>query len=213
MSASKLAALVGVAPFDDDSGRRHGHRHISGGRIEVRNLLYMAALVASRHNGVMKALYERLVARGKPAKVALVAVMHKMLTRLNAMMRTCHIVEPGARAAAHLRPILGSIEGGHPFVPTCLPTGHRAQALSMMAEGHRGAARSVIDGAEHGGTLHQGRTQLPKQTRQLLDPAGASRPQTPFYVFRCARWGAVALWVEVPSGQWSVGPVAGRRFG
>ncbi|MEJ0048002.1 MAG: transposase [Rhodospirillales bacterium] len=60
----------------------------AAGRIEVRNLLYMAALVASRHNGVMKALYERLVARGKPAKVALVAVMHKMLTRLNAMMRT-----------------------------------------------------------------------------------------------------------------------------
>ena len=95
LSSAKLAALVGVAPFDDDSGARHGQRHISGGRIEVRNLLYMAALVASRHNGVMKAHYEQLIVRGKPAKVALVAVMHKMLTRLNAMMRTGTSWNPG----------------------------------------------------------------------------------------------------------------------
>jgi transposase len=88
LPSAKLAALVGVAPFDDDSGARHGQRHISGGRVAVRNLLYMAALVASRHNSVMKAHYEQLVARGKPAKVALVAVMHKTLTCLNAMMRT-----------------------------------------------------------------------------------------------------------------------------
>jgi transposase len=65
LSAGKLAALVGVAPFNDDSGDRSGKRHISGGRVGMRNLLYMAALSASRYNPVMKAFYERLLARGK----------------------------------------------------------------------------------------------------------------------------------------------------
>jgi transposase len=95
LSAGKVAALVGVAPYDDDSGDRSGKRHISGGRIGLRNLLYMAALSAIQHNPVMKAFYERLLAKGKLKKVAprlrrgmLGAVMHKMLTRLNAMKRT-----------------------------------------------------------------------------------------------------------------------------
>ena len=88
LSAAKVAALVGVAPFDDDSGARSGKRRISGGRSGPRNLLYMAALVASRRNPVMKLFYDRLRARGKLAKVALVAVMHKMLIRLNAMLHT-----------------------------------------------------------------------------------------------------------------------------
>lgn len=88
LSAAKVAALVGVAPYDDDSGNRSGKRHISGGRMDLRNLLYMAALVASRRNPVMQRFYERLLARGKPAKVALVAVMRKMLIRLNAMVHT-----------------------------------------------------------------------------------------------------------------------------
>lgn len=91
---AKLAALVGVAPFDDDSGDRHGKRHISGGRMDLRNVLYMAALTASRHNPVIAAFYQRLCARGKPAKVALVAVMHKMLTRLSAMLHTGKAWEP-----------------------------------------------------------------------------------------------------------------------
>ena len=104
-----MAALVGVAPFDDDSGDRSGKRHISGGRIGLRNLLYMAALSAIQHNPVMKAFYERLLAGGKLKKVALVAVMHKMLTRLNAMQRTgkewngdhvCIRVQPPAPALA-----------------------------------------------------------------------------------------------------------------
>jgi transposase len=88
LSAGKVAALVGLAPFDDDSGNRSGKRHISGGRIGLRNLLYMASLSAIQRNPVMKAFYQRLLARGKLKKVALVAVMHKMLTRLNAMQRT-----------------------------------------------------------------------------------------------------------------------------
>src|SRR6185295_19822999 len=70
-----IAALVGVAPFNCDSGQQRGHRRIAGGRAAVRASLYMAALVASRRNPTLAAFYQRLRAHGKPAKVALVAVM------------------------------------------------------------------------------------------------------------------------------------------
>ena len=83
-----LSALVGVAPFNDDSGGKRGVRHISGGRAAVRTVLYMAALVGVRYNPVLKAFYQRLRAKGKPAKVALVACMRKLLTILNTMVRT-----------------------------------------------------------------------------------------------------------------------------
>lgn len=82
-----IAALVGVAPFNRDSGRWRGRRTIWGGRASVRAALYMAALVASRHNPVMRAFYQRLRAAGKAAKVALVAVMRKLLGTLNAMIK------------------------------------------------------------------------------------------------------------------------------
>jgi transposase len=82
-----IAALVGVAPFNRDSGRWRGHRTIWGGRASVRSTLYMAALVASRHNPPLRAFYQRLRAAGKAPKVALVAVMRKLLTIVNAMMR------------------------------------------------------------------------------------------------------------------------------
>ena len=84
----RIAALVGVAPFNRDSGTHRGKRMIWGGRASVRAALYMAALVASRHNPVIRAFYERLCAAGKPKKVALVACMRKLLTILNAMIRT-----------------------------------------------------------------------------------------------------------------------------
>ena len=81
------AALVGIAPFDDDSGNRHGQRHIQGGRRKLRNLLFMPVLsAATRHNPVLKACYQRLRARGKPAKVALVACMRKLIGILNTML-------------------------------------------------------------------------------------------------------------------------------
>ncbi|MEP6992327.1 MAG: IS110 family transposase [bacterium] len=83
-----IAALVGVAPFNHDSGRHRGERHISGGRAAVRTGLYMAALVGVRWNPVLKAHYQQLLARGKAKKVALVACMRKLLTILNAMVRT-----------------------------------------------------------------------------------------------------------------------------
>ena len=83
----QITKLVGVVPLADDSGQRKGKRRIWGGRSEVRAVLYRATLSAIRHNATLKAFYERLVAAGKPKKVALVAAMRKLLTILNAMLR------------------------------------------------------------------------------------------------------------------------------
>jgi len=81
------AALLGVAPYDDDSGKRRGERQIKGGRRRVRNLFYMACLgAATRHNPVLKAFYRRLIAKGKEPKVALVACMRKLIVILNTMI-------------------------------------------------------------------------------------------------------------------------------
>ena len=82
-----IAALVGVAPINRDSGSLRGHRAIAGGRSDVRNVLYMAALAAIRWNPAIRDLYARLRNRGRPAKAALVAAMRKLLTILNAMLR------------------------------------------------------------------------------------------------------------------------------
>jgi transposase len=83
----RIAALVGVAPVNRDSGARHGHRAIAGGRTDVRNVLYMAALTATRCNPPIRDLYLRLRQRGRPAKAALVAAIRKLLTVLNAILR------------------------------------------------------------------------------------------------------------------------------
>lgn len=82
-----IAKLVGVAPLANDSGDRRGKRRIWGGRSKVRSTVYMAALVATRHNTTIKSFYERLLLAGKPKKVALVACVRKLLTILNAMLR------------------------------------------------------------------------------------------------------------------------------
>lgn len=82
-----IAALVGVAPVAHDSGAQRGKRAIAGGRATVRSALYMATLVATRCNPVVRAWYQHLVAAGKPKKVALVACMRKLLVILNAMLR------------------------------------------------------------------------------------------------------------------------------
>ena len=82
-----IAKLAGLAPLACDSGPRKGTRVIRGGRSEVRAVLYMAAVSATTHNPVIRAFYERLLAKGKPRKVALVACMRKLLTILNAMAR------------------------------------------------------------------------------------------------------------------------------
>ncbi len=88
LNRKEIAALVGLAPFNHDSGQYHGSRHIWGGRGNVRNALYMAALSATRHNVIIRTFYQRLLARGKKKKVALVASMRKLLTILNAMLKT-----------------------------------------------------------------------------------------------------------------------------
>jgi transposase len=84
----EIAALVGLAPFNHDSGKKRGKRMIRGGRSFVRNILYMATISATRFNPVIKAMYDRLQKNGKQKKVAIVACMRKLLTILNAMIRT-----------------------------------------------------------------------------------------------------------------------------
>ena len=87
LSRQKIAALVGLAPFNRDSGRFRGRRHIFGGRSDVRSVLYMATLSGIRYNPVLKAFYDRLMAKGKLPKVAITACMRKLLTILNAIVR------------------------------------------------------------------------------------------------------------------------------
>jgi transposase len=86
----RIAALVGVAPHAQDSGESSRPRHVRGGRIEVRNVLYMAAVSASQHNPVLSVFYQRLRAAGKPANVCLLAVMRKMIVVLNRMLKDPH---------------------------------------------------------------------------------------------------------------------------
>ena len=88
LSHQQIGKLVGVAPLNSDSGKHKGRRITWGGRSDVRSMLYMATLSAIRFNSVIKPFYERLIAKGKPKKVAIVACMHKMLTILNAIMKT-----------------------------------------------------------------------------------------------------------------------------
>ena len=87
MDRKKIAALVGVAPMNYDSGKKRGYRKTKGGRADVRSVLYMSTLVATRYNPVIQAQYQQLLKRGKLKKVALTACMRKFLTILNAMLR------------------------------------------------------------------------------------------------------------------------------
>lgn len=87
LNRQAIAALVGLAPFNDDSGTRRGARYIRGGRADVRCVLYMATLSAITHNKPIKAMYQRLTASGKPFKLAMTACMRKLLTILNAMLK------------------------------------------------------------------------------------------------------------------------------
>ena len=88
LNRREIAALVGVAPIANESGTSRGRRRVQGGRFEIRRVLYMATLTAARRNPVIKAFYQRLIAAGKLPKVALVACMRKLLSVLNAMVRT-----------------------------------------------------------------------------------------------------------------------------
>lgn len=94
----QAGALVGVVPYNRDSGRFRGQRRIAGGRAHVRRALYMGALSAARHNPVIRAFYSRLRENGKPKKVALVACMRKLLTILNSMVRHDRAWDPAFAA-------------------------------------------------------------------------------------------------------------------
>ena len=102
LNRRQIAALVGVAPYNRDSGTLRGKRAVWGGRSRVRAVLYMGALVASRHNPAIRDFYQRLLAAGKPKKVALVASMRKLLVVLNGMLKHgshwCDMTQP---VAAH----------------------------------------------------------------------------------------------------------------
>jgi transposase len=94
LNRRKIASLVGVAPLNRDSGTMRGRRTVWGGRAKLRAVLYMAALVASRRNPIIAAFYQRLLDAGKVKKVALVACMRKLLTILNAILRTMTVWQP-----------------------------------------------------------------------------------------------------------------------
>ena len=96
LNRQEIAALVGVAPVNKDSGRKQGKRRIFGGRAAVRSVLYMAALSAKKHNPKIKKFYEHLLQQGKEKKVALTACMRKLLVILNAMLRTKQVWQADA---------------------------------------------------------------------------------------------------------------------
>lgn len=94
LNRQKITALVGLAPFNHDSGKRRGQRRIFGGRASVRTVLYMAALSAIKCNPVIRSFYQRLIAKGKPKKVAITACMRKLLVILNTMVKTGQAWKP-----------------------------------------------------------------------------------------------------------------------
>lgn len=96
LNRQEIAALVGVAPLNRDSGRKQGRRRVFGGRADVRSVLYMAALSAKKFNPIIRAFYEKLLRHGKEKKVALTACMRKLLVILNAMLRTHQAWRPQA---------------------------------------------------------------------------------------------------------------------
>jgi transposase len=100
LSRREISKLVGVAPLCDDSGPRKGKRRTWGGRSQVRSVLYMAAQSAIKHNPAIRVFHSRLIAAGKPKKVAIVACMRKLLTILNAMLRDDALWDPTMHESA-----------------------------------------------------------------------------------------------------------------
>jgi transposase len=94
LGEKEIASLAGLAPMADDSGKRRGKRHIADGRAKVRHALYMAVVAALKNNAHLRGVYQRLIRAGKPVKVAMVAVMRKLLVMLNAMVRDGATWEP-----------------------------------------------------------------------------------------------------------------------
>lgn len=102
MNRKQIAALVGVAPFNNDSGKSQGRRHVWGGRAHLRALLYMSVVAGLRFNPTVRAFYQHLRHAGKAPKVALVACMRKLLVRLNDMVKAAQPWNAPLLSAAHL---------------------------------------------------------------------------------------------------------------
>ena len=103
LSEKEIASLAGLAPVADDSGKRRGRRHIAEGRAKVRHALYMAVVAALKNNAYLCGVYQRLIRTGKPVKVAMVAVMRKLLVMLNAMVRDGTTWEPDSETRKQRR--------------------------------------------------------------------------------------------------------------
>jgi transposase len=157
LDREQIAALAGLAPYDDDSGEREGLRHIAGGRARLRKSLYCAALAAAfRWNPQIQAIYRRLTAAGKPHKVALVACARKLLIYANTIVQRgtpWQAVPPRPNGASD-RPFLGSTASA---VSSSRPARRMMPRADAVKAGRRSArpprhpsARPRLDGAEHG---------------------------------------------------------------
>jgi hypothetical protein len=157
LSRREIAKLVGVTPLSRDSGTLRGRRFVQGGRASVRAVLYLAALVASKRNAVIRAFCLRLLAAGKPKKLALTACMRKLLTILNAIARTQTpwSTEFALAAARHARRLLT------PELSCGSPSSMRGERSSHDAGSqarHHAAARPVCCNVTLGGGPYQAAT-------------------------------------------------------
>jgi len=162
LDREQIAALAGLAPYDDDSGERQGERHIGGGRARLRKSLYCAALAAAfRWNPQIKAIYQRLIAAGKSHKLALVACARKLLVYANTVVRRgtpWQAVAPQTSSGSH-RSFLGStasaVSSSRPASPMT-PRAGAVKAGRRSVQAPRDAlARPRLDGVEHGVILLQ----------------------------------------------------------
>jgi Transposase IS116/IS110/IS902 family len=151
ISNGAASALIGAAPYDDDSGERKGVRHIKGGRRKLRNLLYMPVMgAATQHNPVLKAYYQRLRARGKEAKVALIACMRKLIVILNTMLARDQTWNPPVRAAA--RAGLHAAAGRRIAPTACRPKSPVRGRGQGRSRRRRGREAPALSPAEHRAT-------------------------------------------------------------
>jgi Transposase IS116/IS110/IS902 family len=217
-SRKQVAALVGLAPYDFDSGKLKGRRCIWGGRARVRHVLYMAALSASNWNPALKAFHDRLAATGKKPKVVIVAVMRKMITTLNAMLRdgtTWVDRYSGRRSAGLTNDPTGANEiSGTSFIrisfPSFIPTGHNLPAIASFIMGSTTEGESwLVLGSTSPTTgyvlLFQGAGNDELSHGLSHQPFFAQgAPLFPFYIFEATNGNVLLASISVAPG-----PIAG----